>query len=65
MLGNDERITRDIEYIMRIYKNKLTSHPRGDISNKKNRRIIVGATGATGSKLVKLFFPIYHFPIII
>ena len=54
MLGNDERITRDIEYIVRIYKNKLTSHPRGDISNKKNRGIIVGATGATGSKLVKL-----------
>ena len=39
---------------MRIYKNKLTSHPRGDISKKKNRGIIVGATGATGSKLVKL-----------
>jgi oxidoreductase len=39
---------------MRIYKNKLTNHPRGDISKKKNRGIIVGATGATGSKLVKL-----------
>ena len=39
---------------MKIYKNKLTSHPRGDISKKKNRGIIVGATGATGSKLVKL-----------
>ena len=39
---------------MRIYKNKLTNHPRGDISKKKNRGIIVGATGATGSKLVRL-----------
>ena len=39
---------------MRIYKNKLTNHPRGDISKKKNRGIIIGATGATGSKLVKL-----------
>ena len=39
---------------MKIYKNKLTNHPRGDISKKKNRGIIVGATGATGSKLVKL-----------
>jgi len=39
---------------MRIYKNKLTNHPRGDISKKKNRGIIVGATGATGAKLVKL-----------
>ena len=39
---------------MRIYKNKLVNHPRGDISKKKNRGIIVGATGATGSKLVKL-----------
>ena len=39
---------------MRIYKNKLVNHPRGDIAKKKNRGIIVGATGATGSKLVKL-----------
>ncbi|MDC0881768.1 hypothetical protein OAQ12_02370 [Candidatus Marinimicrobia bacterium] len=39
---------------MRIYKNKLTNHPRGDITKKKNRGIIVGATGATGSKLVRL-----------
>ena len=39
---------------MRFYKNKLVNHPRGDIAKKKNRGIIVGATGATGSKLVKL-----------
>mgnify|MGYP006081630309 FL=1 len=39
---------------MKIYKNKLTNHPRGNISKKKKRGIIIGATGATGSKLVKL-----------
>lgn len=39
---------------MRIYKNKLINHPRGDISKEKNRGIIIGATGATGAKLVKL-----------
>ena len=35
---------------MKIYKNKLTIHPRGNISKKKKRGIIIGATGATGSK---------------
>lgn len=45
-MGNEQKIIS--------YKNKLTTHPRGDISKKKKNAIIIGATGATGSKLIKL-----------
>ena len=39
---------------MKILKGKLTAHPRGEISSQKKKAIIIGATGATGAKLVRL-----------
>ena len=39
---------------MKILKGNLTAHPRGDISPQKKKVIIIGATGATGAKLVRL-----------
>ena len=39
---------------MKILKGELIDHPRGNISAQKKKAIIVGATGATGAKLVRL-----------
>ena len=39
---------------MKILKGELTDHPRGDISAQKKKAIVIGATGATGTKLVRL-----------
>ena len=39
---------------MRILKGELKDHPRGDISSQKKKAIVIGATGATGTKLVRL-----------
>ena len=39
---------------MKILKGELTDHPRGDISTQKKKAIVIGATGATGTKLVRL-----------
>ena len=39
---------------MKILKSELTDHPRGDISARKKKAIIIGATGATGAKLLRL-----------
>ena len=39
---------------MKILKGKLKDHPRGDISAQKKKAIVIGATGATGTKLVRL-----------
>ena len=60
MLGNDERITRDIEYIMRIYKNKLTSHPRGDISNKKIEGLLLEQLELLGQNLLNYYWKVIN-----
>ncbi len=39
---------------MKILKGELKDHPRGDISVQKKKAIVIGATGATGTKLVRL-----------
>ena len=39
---------------MKILKGGLNNHPRGSISARKKKAIIIGATGATGAKLVRL-----------
>ena len=39
---------------MKILKGEITDHPRGDISAQKKKAIVIGATGATGTKLVRL-----------
>ena len=39
---------------MKILKGELTDHPRGNISAQNKKAIVIGATGATGTKLVRL-----------
>ena len=39
---------------MKTLKGELTVHPRGNISAQKKKAIVIGATGATGAKLVRL-----------
>ena len=39
---------------MKILKGELKDHPRGDISAQKKKAIVIGATGATGTKLIRL-----------
>ena len=39
---------------MKTLKGELTDHPRGNISAQKKKAIVIGATGATGAKLVRL-----------
>ena len=39
---------------MKILKGELTDHPRGNIYAQKKKAIVIGATGATGAKLVRL-----------
>ena len=39
---------------MKILKGEITDHPRGSISAQKKKAIVIGATGATGTKLLRL-----------
>ena len=38
---------------MNLYKKNLLEHPRGVITDKSKKAVVIGATGATGSQLVK------------
>ena len=38
---------------MIIYNKKLSTHPRGNVDNRRRKAIIIGATGATGAQLLK------------
>ena len=39
---------------MKILSGEIKEHPRGNISAQKKKAIVIGATGATGTKLVRL-----------
>ena len=38
---------------MNLYKKNLSEHPRGVRTDKSKKAVVIGATGATGSQLVK------------
>ena len=39
---------------MNTFKQELSAHPRGNIVSQKKKALIIGATGATGTQLLKL-----------